>query len=105
MFLRITRGARRSLESIFLASKATMSASPPPVAGDDMQTSQITSPKDVFSLENILGQDHESLEHPGLNGQVGTGWDEEVKETTAAEGYCIECEGKSFVCLPSGSIC
>ncbi len=52
-----------------------------------------TATNGVFSLENILGADHESLEHPGINGSP-SGWDEETPEKPPAEGYCIECEGK-----------
>lgn len=70
--------------------------SPPAVNGDDMQTSPPKS-KSIFSLENILGSNHESIEHPGpgSNGAPVTGWDEEAPETAAAEGFCIECEGVS----------
>ncbi|KAJ7591437.1 hypothetical protein C8J56DRAFT_935571 [Mycena floridula] len=48
---------------------------------------------DVFSLANILGQNHETVEHPELNGKPASGWDEETTEPTAVEeGFCIECE-------------
>jgi hypothetical protein len=42
----------------------------------------------TFSLENILGENHEFIEHPGSKG-----WDEETPEGTVAEGFCVECEG------------
>ncbi|KAK0206857.1 hypothetical protein DFS33DRAFT_1317544 [Desarmillaria ectypa] len=51
-----------------------------------------TATNGVFSLENILGANHESLEHPGTNGSPATGWDEETPEKPPAEGFCIECE-------------
>jgi hypothetical protein len=53
------------------------------------------TPNGVFSLENILGENHEFIEHPGCNGEI-TGWDEEIPEKAAVEGYCVECEGQSL---------
>jgi hypothetical protein len=49
-----------------------------------------------FSLENILGENHDAVEHPGTNGVSTTGWDdlEETPENAIAEGFCIECEGE-----------
>jgi hypothetical protein len=44
----------------------------------------------TFSLENILGNDHDKLEHPDTRPE---GWDEEDAEREAAHGYCVECEG------------
>ncbi|KAL0950208.1 hypothetical protein HGRIS_010200 [Hohenbuehelia grisea] len=47
-----------------------------------------------FSLENILGADHEAIEHPGLpKSTPAEGWDEEeASDKPVAEGFCIECE-------------
>ncbi|KAK2466002.1 hypothetical protein APHAL10511_001643 [Amanita phalloides] len=47
-----------------------------------------------FSLENILGENPEEVQHPDakLNGSSATGWDEEPTERPLADGYCIECE-------------
>lgn len=52
-----------------------------------------------FSLEHILGDDHDALEHPGLKRQepncistAAEGWDEESINMPPIEGYCIECE-------------
>ncbi len=57
-----------------------------------------TPPGRDFSLENILGENPEDVQHPNskLNGTQGevTGWDEESTERPLAEGFCIECEGK-----------
>ena len=49
-----------------------------------------------FSLQNILGENPEDVQHPDtkLNGAQATGWDEESTERPLAEGFCIECEGK-----------
>ncbi len=44
----------------------------------------------TFSLENILGNDHDKLEHPDIRPE---GWDEEDVERDVAHGYCVECEG------------
>jgi hypothetical protein len=52
----------------------------------------------TFSLENILGENHDAVEHPGTNGVSAAMWDEETPETTVAEGFCIECEGEQFPC-------
>lgn len=52
-----------------------------------------------FSLENILGANHESLEHPGIEGAPASGWDEETPDTQAAEGFCVECEGDSLALI------
>ncbi|KAJ3572261.1 hypothetical protein NP233_g3203 [Leucocoprinus birnbaumii] len=50
----------------------------------------------VFSLENILGDNHDAIEHPTVTGDVAStpagGWDEEDAERPPVEGYCIECE-------------
>lgn len=48
----------------------------------------------AFSLENILGENHDHLEHPGLNGAPPRGWDEADVENPLVDGYCIECEGE-----------
>ncbi|KAG6910775.1 hypothetical protein DXG01_007662 [Tephrocybe rancida] len=56
--------------------------------------SKPTNPITTFTLETILSDNHETVEHPGTlsNGISVTGWDEEVPENTAAEGFCVECE-------------
>ncbi|KAF9450676.1 hypothetical protein P691DRAFT_664810 [Macrolepiota fuliginosa MF-IS2] len=50
----------------------------------------------TFSLENILSNNHDAIEHPtGTSGVTSTpaeGWDEEDTEKPPVEGYCIECE-------------
>jgi len=43
-----------------------------------------------FSLENILSDDHDKLEHPDVRPE---GWDEEEGERQVSHGYCVECEG------------
>lgn len=54
----------------------------------------------TFSLENILGDNHDTLEHPGLKQQeldaatTAEGWDEESANRPTAEGFCVECEGE-----------
>ena len=48
-----------------------------------------------FSLENILGDNHDAVECPaGTNGVFRR---EETPEHTIVEGFCIECEGKLCV--------
>ncbi|KAI0722589.1 hypothetical protein C8Q76DRAFT_719284 [Earliella scabrosa] len=53
------------------------------------------SSKHAFSLENILGADHESVEHPTATKEALTGangWDEETGQQHVAQGFCVECE-------------
>jgi hypothetical protein len=51
-------------------------------------------PNGAFSLENILGADHDNLEHPKFRGKNHLVRDDsEATENFAAEGFCIECEG------------
>ncbi len=54
----------------------------------------------TFSLENILSNDHDKLEHPDIRPE---GWDEEDVEREAAHGYCIECEGAWYSSPPVGN--
>lgn len=61
---------------------------PSPLVGDNTKAST------TFSLETILNDNHDVVEHPGTNGQPANGWDEEVPEGTLVEGFCIECEGE-----------
>jgi hypothetical protein len=58
------------------------------------------SPSGSFTLENILGSNHEAVEHPRLKEKdsgdatgPGEGWDEESAVRPAADGFCVECEG------------
>jgi hypothetical protein len=52
------------------------------------ETPETAGPGGGFSLQTILSAEHEDLEHPGEK----PGWDEEVVDSQAPEGYCIECE-------------
>lgn len=65
-----------------------------------MSTSELSTDTEnpangAFSLENILGASHETLEHPKFREEdkPAGGWDEESAELPAAEGFCVECEG------------
>jgi hypothetical protein len=70
-----------------------MSNSTPPPGLDATREAKSNG---TFSLENILGENHDAVEHPGTeNTQAATGWDEEETEKPLAEGYCVECEGVS----------
>ncbi|EIW76289.1 hypothetical protein CONPUDRAFT_130825 [Coniophora puteana RWD-64-598 SS2] len=53
----------------------------------------------AFSLQNILGENHDTVEHPKYQEQLdasgsvpAAGWDEEGTEHVAPEGFCVECE-------------
>ncbi|KAF9006664.1 hypothetical protein BDQ17DRAFT_1352168 [Cyathus striatus] len=63
-----------------------MSASPPP--------QEESGRAGTFSLQNILSENHQVVEHPGSLGvsAASTGWDEEETEKPLVEGYCVECE-------------
>jgi hypothetical protein len=54
----------------------------------------------AFSLENILGENHDAVEHPGTNGMLATESDEESPENAVVEGFCIECEGAQCLFFP-----
>ncbi|KAI6135203.1 hypothetical protein EDD17DRAFT_46258 [Pisolithus thermaeus] len=52
-----------------------------------------------FSLENILGDNHDAVQHPRLkrreldaSSTAAEGWDEESVDRPNTEGYCVECE-------------
>jgi len=49
----------------------------------------------AFSLENILGENPDAVEHPGVleHQASATGWDQEETERPVLEGFCVECEG------------
>lgn len=58
------------------------------------------APEDTkFSLENILGNNHDAVERPESKRQeldasstAAEGWDEETVDRPTTEGYCVECE-------------
>jgi hypothetical protein len=73
-----------------------MSSTPPDVESEANVDGTPDGPtKGSFSLENILGEDHDDVEHPSIPTSKGTatGWDEEQIENPLLDGYCIECEG------------
>lgn len=53
----------------------------------------------TFTLENILGENHENIESSHAEG-----WDEETVEKPVLEGFCIECEDQpaDLVCENCG---
>ena len=76
-------------------TKRFVSSPPSTMAADAMQTSPVQS--NTLSLANILSNE---VEPETVNGTTdtgpGAGWDEEeIPETTASEGFCVECEGTS----------
>lgn len=61
----------------------------------DVSATETNPPGRDFSLENILGENPEDVQHPnGTTQGEATGWDEESTERPLAEGFCIECEGE-----------
>jgi len=75
-----------------------MSDSPPPPGLENgANDSKSQSTNGAFSLENILGENHDSIEDTGAAnaGPAAAGWDEEETEKPLVEGYCVECEGTS----------
>ena len=75
------------------------------MASSEPSAAESQSNGPLFSLENILGDDHDKLEHPHIKPE---GWDEEEIEREVAHGYCIECEGAwrppSPVCSPTDGL-
>jgi hypothetical protein len=47
---------------------------------------------DEFTLNNILGKNHENLEDSDNKADDAPA-DEEIPQTAPAKGYCVECEG------------
>ena len=92
----ITRRARLPRPILLFPSAlpATMALDSAPSQDVSVGTS-----KQAFSLENILGDDHENIEHPATatNEASGaaSGWDEEAGQEHIALGFCVECEGAS----------
>lgn len=43
----------------------------------------------TFTLNNILGHEHDKIENSHAEG-----WDEEGADKPPVEGYCVECEGQ-----------
>ena len=84
-----------------------MSETTPPPGLDTTREANGSKSNGTFSLENILGENHDAVEHPGpKHTQAATGWDEEETEKPLAEGYCVECEGVSpilYISNDSGS--
>ncbi|KAF8338546.1 hypothetical protein F5887DRAFT_982716 [Amanita rubescens] len=58
----------------------------------DVSPTKTSPPGRDFSLENILGENPEDVQHPNGTQGEATGWDEESTERPLAEGFCIECE-------------
>ncbi|OCH95931.1 hypothetical protein OBBRIDRAFT_787776 [Obba rivulosa] len=59
---------------------------------DSSKQEELTQAKPAsFSLETILGDDHEQVEHPSAE-EAPEGWDEEDHQMDAAQGFCVECE-------------
>ena len=54
--------------------------------------SSICTANGAFSLKNILGENHDAVQHLATR-VAPTGWDEEDIERPLVEGYCVECEG------------
>ena len=63
------------------------------------QDESVGTSKQAFSLENILGDNHENIEHPATAtneaANVAGGWDEEAGQDNIALGFCVECGGAS----------
>jgi hypothetical protein len=50
----------------------------------------------AFSLENILGENHDAVQCLAPTVAPTTRWDEEDIGRPLIEGYCVECEGKFY---------
>jgi hypothetical protein len=60
---------------------------------------------DAFSLENILGENHESVQYLGSkDGLLLDDSDEDILDQTAPDGYCVECEGTDYSSLNDFSL-
>ncbi|KAF8914262.1 hypothetical protein CPB84DRAFT_1840989 [Gymnopilus junonius] len=69
--------------------------------------SSSTATNGTFSLENILGENHDEIEQSAIDQpEAANGWDEEDTEKSVAEGYCIECEDQpaEVLCVTCGDV-
>ena len=58
--------------------------------------SPISAANGAFSLENILGENHDAVQDLA-NKVTPTRWEEEEDiERPVIEGYCVECEGNFY---------
>ena len=62
----------------------------------DANGSPISAANGAFSLENILGENHDAVQDLETRVAPTTRWDEEDIERPVIEGYCVECEGKFY---------
>jgi len=76
---------------LLVANSMSYSHSPPP----EVSETNINGTAKKFSLENVLGDHHDDIEHPTIpaSDSAATGWDEEQTEKPPLDGYCVECEG------------
>ena len=88
----------RALQPLTAFSTPPSTPKMPPgnTASHDEPNTNGESSAHTFSLENILGGDHENIEHPTASKEALTpsgGWDEEAGQESVAQGFCVECEG------------
>ena len=60
--------------------------------------SPISAANGAFSLENILGENHDAVQDLATRVAPTTRWEEEDIDRPVIDGYCVECEG---IFLPS----
>ena len=58
--------------------------------------SPISAANGAFSLENILGENHDAVQDLETRVAPTTRWEEEDIERPVIEGYCVECEGNFY---------
>ena len=59
--------------------------------------SPISAANGAFSLENILGENHDAVQDLATRDAPTTRSDDEgedIERSVIIEGYCVECEGK-----------
>ena len=62
----------------------------------DANGSPISAANGAFSLENILGENHDAVQDLETRVAPTTRWEEEDIERPVIEGYCVECEGNFY---------
>ena len=72
-------------------------ASSPPGLQLSTNGSSVNAANGTLSLEHILGENHDAIQHLTTGAALATGWDEEDTERPLVEGYCVECEGSFYI--------
>ena len=69
----------------------------PPDSTDKAEAAAEEQGSKAFTLDAILNGDNDTFEASDIVDKAEGGWDEETKDEELAKGFCVECEGTSFI--------